>query len=527
MGELDHLKDALAAGRIGRRDFLNRAAALGASLALADSLLASAAVAAETPTKGGHLILGLNGAGAGDSLDPATYTATFAQVLGQQLYSTLTEVDEKVKVQPALAESWEAKPDAKEWVFRIRKGVTFHNDKTLTAADVVYSINHHRAKDSKSAAKALLTSITDIKASDPNEVTIILESGNADMPYILADYHIGIGPEGTNFTDGIGTGCFTLESFEPGVRARTKLNPNKWRTERGFVDSVETIAINDTTARVNALISGSAHLINRVDPKTVGLLKNSKNVQIHEIAGAAHYTFPMRCDTAPFDNNDLRLALKYAIDRDAIVKTVLLGHGKTGNDQPIASFDPFYGADLPQYKFDPDKAKFHLKKSGFSGPITLTVSDGAFTGAVDAAQIFQSSAGKAGVTLQLDRVPADGYWDNVWLKKPFCASYWDGRPTADQMLTVVYKSDAPWNESFWKRPDFDKLLVEARAELDQAKRKEMYRELETMVHDDSGNIIPMFNNTIDAGSTKVKGFVPTPTLQMSGYRATEKVWLET
>jgi peptide/nickel transport system substrate-binding protein len=94
------------------------------------------------------------------------------------------------------------------------------------------------------------------------------------------------------------------------------------------------------------------------------------------------------------------------------------------------------------------------------------------------------------------------------------------------MLTVVYKSDAPWNESFWKRPDFDKLLVEARAGLDQAKRKQMYHDLELMVHDDSGNIIPMFNNTIDAGSTKVKGFVASPTLQLSVYRAPEKVWLE-
>ncbi|HZS84458.1 MAG TPA: ABC transporter substrate-binding protein [Stellaceae bacterium] len=525
MAEWDYLKTALAAGRIGRREFMSRAAALGVSAALADSVLAGAAFAAETPKKGGHLILGLNGAASGDSLDPATYTATFAQVLGQQLYNTLTEVDEKVKVQPALAESWEGKPGAKEWIFKLRKGVTFHNGKTLTAADVVYSLNHHRAKDSKSAAKALLASISEIKASAPDEVTITLESGNADMPYIVADYHLGIGPEGTKF-DGVGTGCYILESFEPGVRARTKINPNKWRSDRGFVESVETLAINDTTARVNALISGSAHLINRVDPKTVGLLKNNKKVVVHEIAGAAHYTFPMRCDMAPFDNKDFRLAMKYAIDREAIVKTVLLGHGKVGNDQPIATFDPYYAADIPQYKFDPDKAKFHLKKSGFSGQVVLTVSDGAFTGAVDAAQLFQASAGKAGITLLIDRVPADGYWDNVWLKKPFCASYWDGRPTADQMLTVVYKSDAPWNESFWKRPDFDKLLIEARAELDPAKRKQMYHDLELMIHDDSGNIIPMFNNTIDAGASKVKGFVPTPTLQMSGYRATEKVWLE-
>jgi peptide/nickel transport system substrate-binding protein len=521
----EELQNAARAKRISRREFMGRAAALGVSSALASSILTRAGYA-EEPKKGGHLILGLNGAGAGDSLDPATYTATFMQVVGGQIYETLTEVDKDVKIQPRLAESWEAKPDAKEWIVKIRKGVTFHNGKSLTAADVVYSYNHHRAKDSKSAAKALLAAFSDIKATDTHEITITLDGGNADLPYILSDYHIGIGPEGSNFTDGIGSGCFMLESSEPGVRARTKLNPNRWKTDRGFVDSVESIAINDTTARLNALISGSAHIINRVDPKTVGLLKSRPTIQVYEVAGAAHYTFPMRCDMAPFNNPDLRKAMKYAIDRDAIVKTVLLGHGKAGNDQPIASFDPNYASDLPQYKFDADQAKFYFKKSGHSGPLTLTVSDGAFTGAVDAAQIFQASALKAGIDLQLDRVPADGYWDNVWLKAPFCASYWDGRPTADQMLTLVYKSDANWNESFWKRPDFDKLLIEARSELDLAKRKQMYHDLELMVHDDSGVIIPMFNNTIDAGSGKVKGFVPMPTLQMSGYRAAEKVWLE-
>lgn len=526
MGHWEELRRGMQSRAISRRVFIERAIAVGATAAAAGRLFTDEAVADVTPKKGGHLVLGLNGASAGDTLDPANYTATHMQVFGSQLYDTLAEVDENVKLQPRLAESWEPKPGAAEWIVKIRKGVTFHDGKPMTAADVVHSYNHHRGKDSKSAAKELLAAFRDIKATDKYEVTITLDGGNADLPFILNDYHLCIGPEGSDFTDGIGTGPYMLEKIQPGVRGLTKLNPNKWDPNRGFVDSIETLAINDTTARLNALISGSVHIINRVDPKTVSLLKSRKDLQVLEIAGAAHYTFPMDCRVAPFNNADLRRAMKYAIDREAIVKTVLFGHGVVGNDHPIPSFDPNFADDLPKYTYDVDKAKFYWKKSGYSGPIVHTVSDGAFTGAVDAAQIFQASAAKAGIDIQLNKVPADGYWDNVWLKNPFCCSYWDGRPTADIMLTTVYQSTANWNESHWSNPQFDKLLVEARSELDQAKRKQMYRELELLVHDDCGVIIPMFNNTLDAASSKVKGFIPMATLQMSGYRAPEKVWLE-
>ncbi|MBI3898149.1 MAG: hypothetical protein HY308_07615 [Gammaproteobacteria bacterium] len=112
------------------------------------------------------------------------------------------------------------------------------------------------------------------------------------------------------------------------------------------------------------------------------------------------------------------------------------------------------------------------------------------------------------------------------MKKPFCGSFWEGRPTANLMLSLAYTSDAAWNESFWKRADFDKLLSMARVELDPAKRKQMYHDLQAMVVDDSGEIIPMFNDTIDAGAVKVKGFVPSPLSQMGGGLAPQKVWLD-
>ena len=174
-------------------------------------LPSSRSARAETPKRGGNLRLGLNGASSSDSIDPATYTSTYMQSLGLQIFSTLTEIDAEGKARPALAESWDAKSGAKSWLLKLRKGVTFHNGKTLTAADVVSSLNHHRGENSKSAAKPYFATVTDIAAAGPDEVKIEMSAGNADLPLLLADYHLCIFPEGAAADAGIGTGAFVLD----------------------------------------------------------------------------------------------------------------------------------------------------------------------------------------------------------------------------------------------------------------------------------------------------------------------------
>ncbi len=522
MSDFDRLTHLARTGRLSRRQFVERAAAFGVTAAAASSLLARAGLAAEEPKQGGDLVLGIDSAGATDSLDPATYTANYMQTVGYQWGNPLVELDVKNEAIPELAESWEPNKDATQWVFKLRKGVQFSNGKEMTAEDVIYSINHHRGKDSTSGAQGYLQPITDLKASDTHEVTVVLEAGNADVPYILSDYHLLIMPKDAKPTDAIGTGAFTIDSFEPGVRTFAKRNPNYWKAGRGHVDTVETLAINDLAARTSALQTGQVHFVNRLDPKTFGLLEHAPGIKAYNVPSAGHYTFPMRCDTPPFDNNDVRLALKFAINRKELVDKILRGYGKLGNDHPVPDFDPVYDADLPQRTYDPDKAAFHMKQSGYSGPITLYIADAAFTGAVDAATLFQQHAQKAGIDLVLQREPEDGYWSETWMKKPFCGSYWGGRPTADLMLSVAYQSDAAWNESFWKRPAFDQLLKQARGELDLTKRKQMYADLQRMIWEDGGEIIPMFNNFLFGSVDNLNGFVEAPVL--TGLRVAEQVW---
>ncbi|MCH8998289.1 MAG: twin-arginine translocation signal domain-containing protein [Proteobacteria bacterium] len=525
--ELSWLGRQLTGGRISRRDFMGRAAALGVTAALA-STLASTALKAAAPKMGGHLRTGRGHGSTTDSLDPATYENAWISGVNYFLHNHLAEIGKDGKLTPELAESWEASADAATWRFKIRKGVEFHNGKTLDAEDVVASINHHRGEDTKSAAKPLVKPITDIKAEGKDTVVITLEGGSADFPFIISDYHLAILPAKDGVIDwqsGGGTGGYVLESFEPGVRASFKRNPNYWKENAAYFDSSELLSIGDVAARTNALSTNEIDVMDRVDIKTLHLLKRNQNIRIDETTGYAHYTFAMRTDTPPFDDNNVRMALKLSLDRDALLQNVLRGHGSVGNDHPISVANRYHAADLPQRVYDVDKAKWHLKQAGLSSlTVDLSTADAAFAGAVDAAVLYKEHAAKAGITINVVREPNDGYWSAVWMKKPWSAVYWGGRPTEDNMFSTAYAAGADWNDTFWSHDRFNKLLVEARAELNEAKRREMYVEMQGIVSNEGGVVVPMFNNYVFAMSTKVQHGQMSGSGDLDGDKWMERWW---
>ena len=216
----------------------------------------------------------------------------------------------------------------------------------------------------------------------------------------------------------------------------------------------------------------------------------------------------MHTNTAPFDNKDLRLALKHGINRQEMVDKILFGYGSVGNDTPINSSYPFY-TEFEQREFDPDKAKFHYEKSGHSGSILLRTSDNSFPGAPDAAALFQQSLGAAGINLEIKREPNDGYWSEVWNVQPFCTSYWGGRPTQDQMFSTAYLSTADWNDTRFNKPRSTNCWCRRVRNLTHDKRKAMYAEMGTLLRDDGGLICPMFNDFIDAHGDRVDGYGST------------------
>jgi peptide/nickel transport system substrate-binding protein len=286
------------------------------------------------------------------------------------------------------------------------------------------------------------------------------------------------------------------------------------------------LAIVDTNARTTALVSGEVNAIDRVDLKTSGLLKRNRSIRIHSVPGTQHYTFAMDTRAAPFNDVNVRRALKHAVNREELVEKILFGFGAVGNDHPIGSGQRYYNKDLAQTQYDPDKAKFYLKQAGLTSvDVSLSAADAAFSGAVDAAVLYQNSAKAAGINLTPVREPNDGYWSDVWMKKPWSAVYWGGRPVEDQMFSTAYAAGAAWNDSFWDHTRFNELLGAARAELDDAKRREMYYEMQAIVSDEGGVVIPMFASYVFAMQTTVAtGELIGSNWDMDGERWMERWW---
>ena len=528
MKQIEKLKNKLNSGRISRREFVRATSMLG----LAATAPAVFSTASAAPKKGGKFTAGLGHGSTTDSLDPGTYENDFMIGSSFTRFNFLTEIDKHGNLIGELAESWEVTPDAKTWTFMLRRGVEFHNGKSMTAEDVVNSINHHRGEGSTSAAKPLVAPIADIRA-DGNNVIITLNDGNADFPFAMSDYHLPVMPSKDGKSDwasAVGTGPYhgAVAQFEPGVRYHYTRNPNYWKEDKGHFDEIEVITISDVAARTNALTTGEINFMDRCDIKTVHLLQRNQNIVIEELEGTGHYSIPMRTNLAPFDNNNIRLALKYALDRKALLQTVLRGHGYVGNDHPIGKSQRYFASELEQKTYDPDKSKYYLKQAGVSElTVDLKAADAAFGGAVDAAVLFREHAAKAGININVVREPNDGYWSNVWNTDNcnWCMCYWGGRPTEDWMFSTAYAEGSDWNDTRWKHPKFNQLLVAARSELDEAKRRGMYVEMQRLVSDEGGVVVPLFNNYIHAISDKV-----THDAEMSsnwandGHRYAERWW---
>lgn len=502
--KLAQAQKAVGLGKLSRRDFIQFTMAAGVTLAASQALFASAARAA--PKKGGNFKLGTGHGQTTDSLDPATWTNGFTFHFGKSIFAApLTQVDAKNNAVPHLAESFEPSGDAQTWMFKIRDGVTFHDGRSVTADDVVNTLNYHVGPDSKSPAKAVLSSIVEMKVDGKNQVIFKLKGGNADFPFLLTDYHLGIYPSKDGKIDwekGIGAGPYVLKNFEPGVKLEAERNKNYFKDT--YFDSVEMLAIVDVAARTNAYLSGEVDYINRADRKTIDMLKNAPNTALYDVPGLEHFTAPMLVDQKPFDNLAVRQAIKYAINRQELVDKVLYGYGSAGNDDPLGLSMKFAINPEPVYSYDPDKAKSILKKAGLDGlKVDLSAADAAFSGGVDAALLMAEQAKKAGIEINVIREPNDGYWDNVWLKKPWSLAYWGGRPVADMFLSISLAADAAWNDTHWKNPRFNELLLAARAETDQKKRAAQYAEMQQLVHDDGGQVVLMFSHYVGAISNKI------------------------
>ncbi|MBR0657643.1 ABC transporter substrate-binding protein [Neoroseomonas oryzicola] len=518
--------DAVRRGA-SRREMLAMLGAGGMAAATAGGILGAAGQAvAQEPRRGGRIRVSGTSTSTSDTLDPAKQSLSTDYARCNMFYNGLTTFDGSLTPQPALAESWE-QDRATVWTFKLRRGVTFHDGKPLTSEDVVFSLNRHKDPATASRARSLAMPMQEIVATGPNEVRITLDAPNADLPVVLATFHFHIIKAGTtDFATAIGTGPFLCREFQPGVRSIGVRNPNYWRENKPYLDEVEFIGIPDEQARVNALLSGDVQLIGGVDPRSVRRIQQTQGYSVFETKSGYYTNLIMRLNEAPGNNPDFVLAMKYMFDRAQMRTAILRNYGVIGNDQPIDPTNRFYFPGLPQRPFDLDRARFHFQKSGVGSTTLPVVCSPAAPNSVDMAQVLQQTGQRIGMNLEVRRVPSDGYWSNHWFKHPIGFGSINPRPSADILLTLFFKSDAAWNESAWRNPQFDQLLGAARAETDEAKRRQMYADMQVMIHNESGIGIPVFQSLLDGHSSKLKGLGAIPVGNLMGFDFAQHVWLE-
>jgi peptide/nickel transport system substrate-binding protein len=511
-----------------RRSVLQGGAALAAGLLLPAGITSRAF--AQIPKKGGHFKLAQRGGSTADVADVQKWlnATQYSGLSAANEY--LTEVTDDGKVKPRLATEWDSLDGGSSWVFKLRKDVVFTNGKTVDADDVVASWNYHKGPNSTSGAKAF-AELASPRSDGPNTVVFELENPAAAFPSVTANFMLPIFPakDGklVSANSDITAGPYKLEAFEPGVRVLLSRYENYWGQDVGRFDSAEILVMADTNARTNALLTGDVHAVIAPDYQTARMMAASrKDIRVLNTPSKQYYDFVMRCDSAPFNDNNLRLALKHGIDRQAILDRVLAGYGTIANDQPISPVYRYHDTTIEQRTHDPDKAKYYLKQAGMdSFTMDVHCSDAAWQGAIEGGTLYSEAARAAGINLNVVRVPNDSFWANTWKKVPFCTSIWYGKATEDEALLQTYSPDSPYNDAAWKNERFSKLHIEARREFDEAKRAEMYSEIQHIIRDDGGHVIPAFVNWVDAIRSdigtpeKIDGGYPA-----DGYRAIERWW---
>lgn len=501
--------------KVSRRTLLAGAAALGGTALLPLDQLHAA-------TEGKVLRIATGEAdGVKGTLDPAYATNDPDATRVGLVFEGLTSLDEGFGVIPVLATEWSANADGSVWTFKLRPNVKFHDGSDLTAKDVIFSFERLFNPEKPSPSAAWLTAIDPkkIKAIDDLTVEFTLNEQIVEFPDLIAFSKI-VKAGQTNdqvHTTGIGTGAFKVDRYVPGEEPSVFVkHAQYWQEGKPYIDKVEFRSVPEESARIAALISGQVDLFYELPLTALKRLEEDKNVVLQSAKTPFWVGLAAWADTKPFDNPKVREALKLVVNREQLLKGVLGGHGSIADDQPVAPWVKFGLQDEPK-KQDIAKAKQLLAEAGYPDGVDVELYTSAVrSGLVEFATIYQAQAAQAGIRVKIVQAPAEDYWSNVWLKKPFIVTCWSGKG-ADAALSRPFLSDAEWNETHWKNKQFDEYIFEARRTLDETKRGELYKKAQELVRDDGGAIIALFSDAVGATRSNIKGWKLHPQKHLQSY----------
>lgn len=544
---LPELCDQLKTKKIDRRDFLRQAALLGmtatTAYAMADVLTGDApikAAQAATPKAGGALKVSMR---VQEMTDPASFDWVEKSNVARFIVEHLTRTRADNVTVPYLAKSWEASDDLKTWVFHLKEGVKWSNGDDFTSADVAHTVNRWLDPATGSSNLGLFGAMVEagadgkkrgianaVEVVDSHTIKFNLKQAALAMPenfynYPTAIVHKGFGGdyEADLSKNPIGTGPCELADFSIGERAILKKRAGAYHDGAFHLDEIQYFDHGeDTNAWIAALASQQVDMVYRVPNDAIETVKRLPFVDIHEATTAQTAVMRFRITEKPFDDPRVRQAIAACMDHQEILDKAFKGLGQIAENHHVCPIHPDYAA-LPPLKRDIAKAKKLLAEAGHPNGITVEIANGDTEGSwmTDACAIFKSQAEAAGITININKMPANQYWE-VWDKAPWGYTAWTHRPLGTMVLGLAYRKGVPWNEAAYDNPKFDAALDDAEGTLDVNERKKKMAICEQLIQDDAIIPQPFWRSVFKATNKKVKGFKTHPTL----YHQFQDVWLD-
>jgi peptide/nickel transport system substrate-binding protein len=498
---------------LSRRHFLGYGVATAAAAyhPLVLRSAGSTAFAASAPRRGGTLKIAW--ASSPLSIDPALAVSGDEYMITAAIYDNLTRVDEKFTVQPQLATQWKSNAAGNEWMFSLRRGVKFHHGRDFTAQDVVFTFERILDPKTASPGRTTMGPIDKVEAVDDYTVRFRLSIPYADLPTSLGATFGRILPADRAAliaTAPSGTGPFRLAEYRPGAYTRLTRFQNYWDQGRPYLDELWQVNIPQMAGEIAALTGGTVHALFEVQASFIPSLQKAPEVTVVEVRSPGYQPLTMKPTEKPFDDARVRLAMKYLVDREALIKAVWQGHGTPGEDHSVPGFSPYYAATTPPHTYDSAKAKSLLAEAGHGEGLSVELwTSNERVGMQDLAIAFQQMAAPAGVKIDVKTVPWSVHVATVYKKKPFYVNNWFGRASIDETLFPFFRTGGGFNDDYSNK-DLDMLLDSGRATIDPQKRKGIYARAQQLIHEDGPWVVPYFTTFVTAMRSNVKGLAVHP-----------------
>jgi peptide/nickel transport system substrate-binding protein len=449
----------------------------------------------------------------------------------QQMFESLYTVSADGKsVKPWLATSYDLSADQKTYTFHLRPGVKFSNGQPMTSADVKFSID--MAKDPKTGWGFIDSAIKSVEAPDPETVVITTKYKWAPLVADIALFNNAVLPKDyagmtqkAFYENPIGTGPFKWDHWTHGQEIELVKNPDYWQKGKPYLDSVTWTTVPQDATRELQLKGGQAQIDEFPAYSSIQELQNTSGVVMHLFPSTRTDYMPMNEKVKPFDDVHVRRAISYALDRQAIIDSVLFGNGKPANSFMPPQV-PYYDPNSPGIQYDMDKAKQELAQSSVPGGFSFELTVGSGVDQEEQiAQILQNSLKQLNINVTLRKVdPSVEFSQQQKGDYEMTAAYWT-MDIADPDELVSFAVDRTTADSFFTYYDNPQVIDwthQAQSTFDKGERQTLYSNIQKQAAEDAFMVFEFYSPYRYATSDKVQGFQVYPT----GNYHMEDVWLK-